>query len=170
MTFTVEDGTGVAGANAYITETFFGDYHAERANDVSAVTVGTVRQAAIIKATDYVELRWGRAYRGGPRTLETQGLGWPREEAYDDDGFILEGVPSKLAQAVAEYALRAATAELAPDPVLDPALVGRRRKVGPIETEDTYRAGGATTTLKAYPKADRLMAALTRHGGGVVRG
>lgn len=170
MAFTVEDGDGVAGANAYITEDFFGDYHAERGTDVTAVTVGAVRQAAIIKATDYVEFRWGRRYRGGPRTTEDQGLLWPRLSAFDDDGYALEGVPLKLQQAIAEYALRASLAELAPDPTVDATVIRLREKVGPIEEETEYRESGGQVRIKPYPKADGIMRSILRFGGGVIRG
>jgi len=172
MAFTVEDGTGVAGANAYADVAFVDAYFTDRgvtgwAGDTS------VKQAAIIKATDFIETRWGDRFKGRPEHLDPrQPLGFPRYNLYDLAGQVVEGIPDKLKKATAEYALRALSGPLMPDPTTDASgamVVGNRQKVGPIETEVTYAASMGVRTLKPYPAADRLLAEYVTSGARAVR-
>lgn len=166
MAFTVEDGTGVAGANAYIAVAYADAYFAERG--ITAWTgSNTVKEQAIVKATDFIETRWGDRFLGSPEFLDPrQPLGFPRLELYDRAGQLVEGIPEKLKKATAEYALRALSGELMPDPVTDTSgamVIGNRQKVGPIETEVTYAASSqGSTVLKPYPAADRLLSEYVR--------
>lgn len=119
MPFTVEDGSGVPGANAYITVQEFRDHHADRGRDMTSLVDAQV-QVSVVRATDYLDKRFSRRYRG-VRLQKTQGLEWPRLDAYDDDDFLLadvDEIPRQLKKACAEYALRAFIyGELAPDPL-----------------------------------------------------
>ena len=115
MAFTVEDGTGLANANAYISVAYADAYHEERGNDAWTGT-DTVKQQAIVQATDYVETRWGQKFRGTPEFLDTpQALAFPRVCIYDRYGGAITGVPEVLRHAVAELSLRALTQALMPD-------------------------------------------------------
>ena len=168
MAFTVEDGTGVEDANAYIPVAFADDYFTDRG--VTAWTgTDAVKQAAIIKATDYIETRWGDRFKGQPEFLDPrQPLGFPRTQLYDLAGQLVEGIPDNLKKATAEYALRALSGELMPDPSTDTsgAMVSWvRQKVGPIETETTFAASMGVRSLKPYPAADRLLSQYVTGGG-----
>lgn len=168
MAFTVEDGTGVTGANAYVDVTYADAYFSDRA--VTAWTGdNAAKQAAIIKATDYIETRWGDRFLGSPEFLDPrQPLGFPRTKLYDRAGQLVEGIPDNLKKATAEYALRALSGELMPDPTTDASgavIVGNRQKVGPIETEVTYSTALGVQALKPYPAADRLLSQFIRGGG-----
>ena len=174
MAFTVEDGSAKVDANSYCTVEFADSYHTDRSHTGWTGSSG-VKQAALIRATDYVDKRWGNLFRGYRKTKE-QALQWPRLGAYDNAGYAYtnpDDVPRKLRQAVAEYALRALTeAQLAPDP--SEASVGemvlKREKVGPIEEETQYSAESASrsglsglvsaVSIPEYPEADLLMAEL----------
>lgn len=161
MAFTLEDGTGIDDANAYVDETFVDTYHADRGN-IAWTGAAAAKQIAIIQASDYIDERFGRRFLG-TRTNKTQGLEWPRINANDLDGFALtevDAVPRQLQKACAEYALRALViTTLLPDPVLpfstrdtigtglaqnsDTASgeVSRKKsKVGPIEKDVTYKS------------------------------
>ncbi len=67
MAFVVEDGTGISGANAYVSDTFVDSYLADRSREgqnswnLSAVSL---KKSAIIAATDYIEIRWGLKFLG----------------------------------------------------------------------------------------------------------
>lgn len=101
-----------------------------------------------------------------------QPLAFPRLGLYGYDGRVIVGVPDKLRQAMAEYAVRSLDAPLAPDPTTDAtgALVQRKReKVGPIEEETEYAQGAAIQIFRPYPAADRLLAEYLRQGGGAYR-
>lgn len=172
MAFTVEDGTGVADANAYITVAFADGYFSDRG--VTAWTgIDAVKQAAIIKATDYIETRWGDRFLGSPEFLDPrQPLSFPRLYLYDKAGQAVEGIPDNLQKATAEYALRALSGELMPDPTTDATgamVIGNRQKVGPIETEVTYAASMGVGALKPYPAADRLLSQYVGAGARAVR-
>lgn len=104
-----------------------------------------------------------------------QYLSFPRVDLWSADGVEIIGVPLKVRQATAEYAVRAAAGSLNPDPTFDPyygVVVKKREKVGPIEEETQY---GASTGiyLKPYPLADGWLAeylSVSGGGGEVIRG
>ena len=119
MALVPEDGSGLETANGYISQSFADTYHTDRYNTVWADYESDQKDAAIIRASDYVDKRFGRKFRGS-RESRAQGLEWPRLSAFDNDGYAYSGddaVPRNLQKAVAEYALRAAKlGVLAPDP------------------------------------------------------
>ncbi len=63
MTFTVEDGTGVAGANSLGTVAGFKAYQGDRGVDISNFGTPDIEQA-LVKATDFIEQRWGIRFKG----------------------------------------------------------------------------------------------------------
>jgi len=165
FTFTVEDGTGLAGANAYISVSFADDYHDGRGNTAwtdSSVT-DSAKERAVVRATDYVDKRFGGKFRGWKES-SLQALQWPRLDAEDNSGYLIRDIPEKLKQAVSEYALRSVDLhELSPDPIspvpqqqnlfgtvrdLSPTgeVAKKTEKVGPIEESTEYRFGDNTVT------------------------
>jgi hypothetical protein len=163
MAFTPEDGSGVTGANAYALRATVKSHHDDRGNSVWNTFTSTQQEAAIIRASDYIDKRFGRRFRGF-RQLKDQGLEWPRLDAFDDDGYLLNDVPVQITKATAEYALRALLCGvLAPDPILpvpkqsfetgntdreDDVITGevtrRKDKVGPLEEERWYQSASQT--------------------------
>jgi len=159
MAFTVETGTGIADANAYDTVANIDTHHADRGTSDWTNFTTPEKQQAIVRASDYIDKRFGRRFVG-VRSTKGQGLEWPRLSAFDQDGFLLsaiDAIPRQLLKAVAEYALRAAVCGiLAPDPPLpvpkqDPADMGnrpeqaetgqltrKREKVGPLEEDKWF--------------------------------
>ncbi len=162
MAFTVDSGSGDAGANAYVSTAYVSTHHSDR-NNIAWVDFDTLEQeAAIIRASDYIDKRFGRRFRG-VRVSKEQGLEWPRTGAFDNDGFLLSGsdnIPRQIEKAAAEYALRSAMCGvLAPDAPLpiphqdltdsdcgtsrsDQGATGqitrKKEKVGPLEEETWY--------------------------------
>lgn len=168
MAFTVEDGSGIPNANAYITVAYADTHHADRGNTAWTDFTTTERQSAIIRASEYIDKRFGRRFVG-VKQLKEQGLEWPRLDAFDLDGFLMSGVdevPRQIQKAAAEYAIRAAICFiLAPDPILpvpkqslesgnldrDTDVVTgevtrKRDKVGPLEEERWYQTASQTTS------------------------
>jgi hypothetical protein len=179
-----------ADANAYISVAEFKSHHVDR--NVTAVAedeFDTAQiQGAIVKATDYIDKRFGKRFRGYKRT-RAQSLEWPRIDAYDNDDYDLADRPRQLSQACAEYTLLALQLgrDLAPPVapgfgVLDPAtgetesagsgqLTGNREAVGPIETEQRFAETSTTgrttgnqlaSDLPSYPQADLWIEELLR--------
>jgi len=185
FTFTVEDGTGLAGANAYASVASVDDYHSGRG---FAGWDGTnaQKQAAIVRATDHVD-RVFRSRFKGVKNSSSQALEWPRYGATDGSGYELSSteLPSALTNAIAEYALRSLLiGVLTPDPSspvpaqtfavgesrqTSPAgdVIRSRDKVGPIESETEYRQQSAV--LPRYPAADMMLADLLVPKGRAIR-
>lgn len=156
----VENGTGLTNSNAYATRAEADAYHLARANDAWADSDLHNKIASLIRATDYVDRRWRWI---GTKGLETQALQWPREGAYDVNGFSLaDEVPPALKQAVMEYALRIVEdlGDLLPDPSEDSTgafVTLKREKVGPIEEETRYSDQIRPSAIRAYPSADSIL-------------
>lgn len=277
-----EDGSGIRGATSFTTVGFFRSYHGARGlaniNDLVAYPDVLIEQV-LVKATDYIETRWGRHFLGrkqfprlyarsvldlsdnavegetvtvgsvtftfravptgeldveirprgdqtarrlaqrlwavpnenffqvlmlgdldaevvvytneaGVSTTDTlssggfdrpvtsgdsvypQPLSFPRLGLHDRDGQPVVGIPLNVQKATAEYALRAISGPLQPDPVTsETGLLATkvREKVGPIETETMLAANFGVQIDKPYPAADRLLQEYTSRHTGVIR-
>lgn len=185
MAFTLETGDSISGANAYVDAAFVDTYHLDRLN-LGWSGADDAKEAAIIKASEYIDKRFGRKFRGTKKT-STQGLEWPRHSALDNDGLLYPALPEPLKKAVAEYALRAFTlTNLMADPSIGftdrdstgagstqggtpgGQITSDRKRVGPIEVEQRFARvtglevpHGSTVVsghlLPAYPDADLLI-------------
>jgi hypothetical protein len=168
MALVVEDGTGKSDADAYDSLANIDAYHTNLGN---AGWTGTdaVKEIAIKKGTRYLDLHYGRRWRGS-RSNETQALDWPRTGVTDDDSYSLDSdsMPADLLKACAEASLRALTETLIEDIDEPGTVVYEFIKVGPIEERNSYSGGKSQT--KRYPLIDYLLAALTVHGSRMYRG
>jgi hypothetical protein len=130
MALTVENGTGVAGADSYVSVTDTDTYWNNRQHDSLyagwSAADSSVKEGAIRAACQYLDSVFGPYYRG-TRKNYTQGLEWPRngevDEADEDedgdtdeylpvrdvDGVDLPAIPLQLKWAVYEVAARAAS-------------------------------------------------------------
>lgn len=78
MSLVVEDGTGRADAESFVALAFADDYHARFGNATWAAADETTREAALRRATQYLDTRY--QFAGAPLTT-TQALAWPRDVA-----------------------------------------------------------------------------------------
>lgn len=133
------------------------------------------QEVALIQATTYFELRWSDNVQGDLAN-DTQALLFPRLNLPAcARGQLL---PQQVKQATFEYAIRALSGPLLPDPIVDPsgyAVRRKREKVGPIEEETEYAAGigvggGLPAAWPSYPAADRAMSCLWIQPSGVRNG
>lgn len=181
MAFQAEDGTGLTDSNSYIAVALADIHHTDRENTQWTDMTTGEKEAALIRATDYIEKRFGRKFLGR-RQNRTQALEWPRVDAEDRDGFLLTGVavdaiPRQLQKACSEYALRAFIYNvLSPDvPPAVPsqdlqtggsrgsqgasgAIIREQFKVDVVEEEKEYRSlnsfGEGHTTIKSSLVSD----------------
>jgi len=184
MAFTVETGSGVTGANSYISVSDADDYWADRVNatspDGNAWTNASQseKEGALVEASAYLDATYdwvwnnpplwqGRVNPLGPLEAYTplkdkdQGLKWPRNAAYDNDTYVLQqGVPQKVKDATAELALLA----------LDGFLLESKDRGGMVKSE---AVGSLQVTYmdnapgnKSYPFIDRILVGLYNHKGG----
>lgn len=134
MAFTVEDGTGVVGANSLASVAFADAYHADRLTGTAWTAVGdaAAKQKLLVAATDYVVDLYAGAL-AGKLALVTQALPFPRY------GFSI--VPVGVKAAVVELALVSNTT-----PLLVNVGRGKKKvKVGPLEVE--YDGNSAVQTF-----------------------
>lgn len=168
MAFTVEDGTGVAGANSFTTVAYFRDYFTDRGisgTDSTSIPDATL-QSLLIRATDYIVKRFGTRFNGS-RATDTQSLPFPREGIYIDSVEVDDAsVPDALQQATCEYALRANEIVLAPDPPIQfdredasgntlsagGVVQSKTEKVDVIEESVTFGAGPGGDFSRAKTK------------------
>jgi hypothetical protein len=178
--FIVQDDLGVTEeANAYITTEYMRQYHLDRGRDltVSPIYTDGELEVAIVIATDYIDTRWRKRFAGTPLEAPDQTTEWPRTDLTDDYGYDIEGIPTNLKKACAEYALRAAANGQLVSDGPTPIVGGEQQPmgevlstsvtVGPITDSKTfaeygggYGTGTSTTggnLLPAIPAADMLI-------------
>jgi len=173
MTLIVENGTGIANANSYTTESFADAYFADRGNGAWSLATTANKEKALVKATDYIELRFADRFKGNLSPDATT-LSWPRQYVYDRKGKLIGlVVPNDIQKATCEYAVRALSADLLPDPTVASSGQAVKRTVdivGPIETEIEYEGGASRPDLiRPYPIADKLLVYWITGVGGVIR-
>lgn len=153
-------------SNSYASVSAFLTYWLDRNLDYTDYDIEAV-QAALLKASDYIERRFGQVFKG-TRIDGTQALAWPRYGVYSRDGVLVEGVPPALRTACIEYAARSLLGTaLWSDPVVNPNVRKIVSGIGPIREEVEYVGGGLTS--ETFPLADSLIAPYIIAAGGVMR-
>lgn len=152
------DAGTVTGANAYTTVVAFKAYCDNRGYDYSAYTDDQIAQA-IIRATDYVDTRFG--YQGTPLNGLDQTTQFPRDNLYNCAGLQVTGLPVAVVRACTEYAFAAldtALYENAPMPDDGRPLIQESITAGPVTTNQTWVSPQIMTIqLGQFPAADRLL-------------
>lgn len=163
MALTVEDGTGVVGADSYASLSFANAYWANRPHSSSSTTwsgaTDVNKEGALREATSYLDAVYGQAYRGYRRG-NLQGLQWPRTNALDDAGWPLPDLPMEIQWATVELAVRALGSSLAADADVAGSIKRKREKVGPIEEETEYQFG--SSPYKRFGAVESLLEAVTK--------
>jgi hypothetical protein len=139
MTLIVEDGTGLANAESYVSVADANTYHSKFGNDTWTDLDTSVKEQLLRKATDYMVAQYRLQY-AGYRRYSTQSLDWPRLYVPLIDSLSanvfpqyvdFDIVPTTVKNACAELALKAYTAILMQD--LTQGVI--REKVDVIEVE-----------------------------------
>ena len=159
MALEVEDGTGKATAESFISVTDASTYHTARGNTAwAALASDTVREQCLRKATDYIEQVYRSRWQGC-RVGETQALSWPRYDV-EVEGYAIDSniVPTEIKNACAELALRASAADLNPD--LTQGVLSEQ--VGSIQV--TYDK--ASPQFTRYRAIDALLSPYLKANGG----
>jgi DnaT-like ssDNA binding protein len=169
-----EDGTGeVAGANSYANEADFRLYWTARGFDFSVFTPAAAIDRALILATDYIELRFSRNFRGYRLFRDPmQPLSWPRACVYLY-GQLVEGVPDLIERATIEYARKVLELPggLSPDPTYDATgqiVTSSKTVVGPIEKSVTYESMTGLA-VRQYVLVDSWLLPLLAYPSQVIR-
>lgn len=163
MSIVVENGTGLATAESYISVADASTYFTARGNTTwDALDTGEAtanREAALRKATDYITAVYRDRWEG-VRYTEDQALDWPRSGVVRDSWSVdIDEIPTEVKRACAELALKSASDDLQAD--LTQGVV--KEKVGVIEVEYNRNSPQA----KRYPAIDFLLRPFLKSGGGV---
>jgi hypothetical protein len=166
--FIAEDGTGLVDANSLCTLEFANEYFTLRGNATWADLFTDAKKIALVKATDYFEMRFATKLKDLPLT-ETQSLSFPR------DGDV--AMPPNMLKAICEYAVIAAKAELANNIDTELQINTRtERTVGSIKTVDVierpYNLPETRKQFSQYIMADNLAKTLlsnTTNSGRLIR-
>lgn len=157
LTLTIEDGSGVANANAYCSVAFVTDY----ADTIESKVWSNNKSrqiVAIINATRYVDMK----YRGklpGTINQSTQSLLWPRASYVDGAGNTIPAgtIPTALKNAVAQAAIHYLEAGLDLNAEVGNKVKSSSVTVGPVSESISY---WEPKSEKAYPLVDGFMATL----------
>lgn len=154
----VEDGTGMATAESYVSVAWADDYLRRRARAATWDTYDVTTKAAyLLAATEYLDAMC--QWRGTVLTVG-QALGWPRSGALDKWGRIVDGasVPGLVKTAVVEIAALGGITQEGGQTV-------REETIGPITT--VYETGMDRSVGRSrYKLAFDLVAALALNPAG----
>lgn len=159
-TIILEDGTGIADANAYVDAADVRAYALLRGITLPAAPESGVDpvEPLLILASDYLQ---AQRYIGFPATT-TQALAWPRKMYLWQDGSLF---PKQIVAAQCQLVIEQAVNNV----VLQPSTVGgtqfiTREKVDVIETQYSEKLG--TLSTPTMPSVNAILDGLVIRGGG----
>lgn len=156
MALIVEDGTGLATADAYISVAGFLAYHV-KLNNASAILLTTAEiEGAIRYATVWMD---GRYEWRGDIVEDDQALNMPTENGEDDQGRDIEALPLRVANACAELSLMHTQKSL--NPILGPRVV---EQVVDDAVRRRFSDRGGNEGNR-YPIIDQMLKGLYTSGG-----
>lgn len=174
MALIVEDGTGLATAESYISVADFKAYCDAHGLSYAGKTDTQIEQA-LRRATQWIDATYSVRF-DGYRVAELQALLWPMSGLIDRGGYGIpsDAVPRQIVSATAEAGVRelASPQSLSPDVV--PGEVVKREKIDKIEFEYAIGSGGASVMAPALTVIDGILAPLfampkSRYTGTAVR-
>lgn len=149
MAFVPETGAGLSNSNSYASVAQADSYFADRGNADWAALTTTIKEQALVKATDFLEATYRSSWKGY-RVTSTQALSWPRADVVADAFPIPANiVPLPVVYACAELAIRSTTTQL----LADQGQTVKREKVDVLEIE--YQDYSDPT--ERYPAVNRLL-------------
>ena len=171
MAFLVEDGTGLATSNSYLSVAGFKTYHSDRQIDFSAFSDATI-QSALISASDYIDRRY--IYVGYRANGRAQAMEWPRQGAADVEDNVVDStsIPTEIADACAELAITATTAALIPNLDFDSSggfITEQTDTVGTVRHSVKYSTTRGRKSFPSYGSPDALLRRFARVNRQLVR-
>lgn len=172
MALTIENGTGVVGADSYQSVAdilaYLQSFDPEGFTAFSALATNA-QEVAARQGAAFLDDKYRNRWKG-QRSHEDQGLAWPRAGVEDYDGFCIDAneLPGQLLKAHAEASLRASEGDLQADVSTERGIVRERKKLDVLEKEVEY-AGSKPTDVR-YTKIERLLKDLIVSGDYVERG
>lgn len=164
MALVVEDGTGLATAESFVSVADADTYHTAKGNatwtGTDAVKEQALRRASVFLSSSY-------PWAGYPVNARTQALAWPRYDVVDQDGnpVASDEVPREVVNATCEVALRELVTPGSMNPDVTLADKVKREKVGPIEVEYANADVSANASRPVLTIVRDMVGGLLRAGG-----
>lgn len=150
VVFTVEDGTGLAGANSYVSVAYADDYLVIKPHTAPWLSLSsTEKEKYLMLATRTLDNR--ATYRGS-KAVEDSGLRWPRVGAVDCDGLTqpYDAVPDAIQHATVELAYHFVFHDI--DPSIPISTSGEIKKIKADVIEIEYVDGSQSSTINYFPQ------------------
>ena len=145
-TIIVEDGTGKADSNSYITESGLTAYATDRGISFSVSTA-----VLLIQAMDFIEQQ---SFKGDKLT-GAQALVWPRGNvSLDGYAVATDSIPKLLADALCEVAM---AIDVGSNPLATIGRAVKREKIDVIEVEYMDKAADQPWLTAAHAKLSKLI-------------
>jgi hypothetical protein len=159
MALTIEDGTGVAGADSFATTAELDTFIAAR--NLTAGADDAANEILLRKAADYL---LGMEHRfKGDRSTTAQRLPFPRHSVFLYTDYLgTTEIPVALKNGQIQLAVEAFTKTLRPDGVTQEVV---KEKVGPLET--AYNPTGSLNGQPTYNVVMDFLAPLLKSTGGI---
>jgi hypothetical protein len=140
MPLTIEDGSGVANADALVNVAFVDDYASRYGKDAIWATLTiSVKEVHIRRASQFADNKFPYP---GTSTYALQPFHFPAL-GYEVRGFVVTGIPVQVKNAVAELAIISASGINLVDDVVARNYTYRRVKAEGFEKEERYADGGS---------------------------
>lgn len=153
---TVEDGTGLASADSYISVADADRYHERFGNEAWADLNQTEKEIALRKATRDLDLLYH--FKGEPKYPDVQALAFPRTP--------YNGLPTALPTACAELALITLGVDPSGPSAGNSNIKSLEQSVGDLKSKTEYFAVGASTEQTQLRKVNLLLANLLDSSSG----
>lgn len=153
MALTVEDGTGIEGADAYVDTIDVDTYAAAYGKTGWDVLSSTLKETHIRRSTQFIDNKY--PFVGTPLKAE-QGLLFPMQSLVVR-GWPVTGLPRQLLDAVCELAIISVTTDLV-DSVAARAYTYRKVEVGDVKKTERYEEG--TDDQKIFYSVELLLTPL----------
>ena len=160
---------GAVDANSYASVAQADAYHALRGNGTWAGATG-LKEAALIRATQWLDGRYGHRWPGTRWKLRLQSLDWPRFDAADREGTIVEAdeIPLEVINATCEAALRELATPNGLSPDVTPANAKVLIEVKGIRWQNLRASAGVNDLTLTITAVDRLLAPFIGGAGQVM--
>lgn len=157
MALTVEDGTGKADAESYVSVSDAASYCDARGLTFSSGS-DPDKEAALRRATSALDALYGSRFPGARKNGRSQALQWPRTDAYDADGeeIASDEIPDEVIKATCEFAVRELAEPGSTMPDLERGGAIRALRAGSVSIE----YAGSATARTVYSIVDGIIAPL----------
>lgn len=166
MALTVEDGTGLADADAFVSLDDVTAYHAARETEAWTTGDPSAQEAAVRRASFFLSNSF--AWKGYRLNGRVQALAWPRHDVVDAEGWTVpaDAVPPEIKDATAEIALRELVSPGSMSPDVTMADKVKSQRVGEIAVEYAHVSTGPEASRPVLLIVRDLIGGLLASGSG----